>query len=321
MLSALDALRQLPRRIALDEAVLRSMGFVEDALGEIPADFQERLRAALAAGTVPDLLAELLADSEMERDLILVHLRGAEDAAEEGATRIEVEERGGEVVVRFHASSPSGIDHLFAALREPAIAARLAEVRVTCEDEGANGTRAFDLHPLLDEEATYPELRALHLERTQPDHHNRTIVTLKDFYEEGGGLGLLLDRAPRLRSLEAGSAPSPRFVEREAHPLEELRLSVGYDHQGFVRALAASRCFAQLATLEIVDYAETYMEGWKAMRILREDWGALFASTGLPALRRVTLVGAVLDPAERDALLGTPLGRQLELLELTPLAG
>jgi hypothetical protein len=232
------------------------------------------------------------------------------------ATTLEIEEYGPLVSVRFHAATLEDVAHFFEALRAPEVAANLAQVRVSSEDDGNNGTRDFDLRPLLAGGQNYPALLRFQLERTKPAHHNRTIVTFDGGYEEGGGLGVLLDRAPHLLSLEAPSAPSPRFFERSTHALEELRISVGYDHQGFVRGLARTSCFPRLASLELVDSAETYLEDWDATRIPRAHWSELFASSALPALRRVRLVGTRLDDAAARALLDTPLGRQLKQFDV-----
>lgn len=310
MSSPLRLLRQLPLVSSLNEVISNeSIDEIVTTLGDLPAGFVDRLEAAQRAGTLPALLVGELDDAALAR------LDAEVKEHWQASTTVTVDEVSEGIVVHYH-SGTGDLEDLFSTLHEPAVAARLLEVTATAEDEGVNGTRHFQLQKLLADGQVYPVLGKFALQRTQPDDCARTIVTLDWQYEENGVLGLLLDQAPQLRSLEAASAPSARFFARTSHPLTELRLSVGYDHQGFVEGLAASRCFPELATLELVDYAETYVPEWEAKRVPAEAWRALFASTGLPALRHVTLVGTSLTESDRAELLATPLGRQLESLAI-----
>jgi hypothetical protein len=287
-------LLQLPRRIALSDVLQRTLWDVPER--DLPKGFAESLLNASTHDEHASLVNSLEKVPANRRRSLLFNLDGLDVGASE--IRITATEVDGEVSVGFHFRFPGNVHHLFVALREPAIASHLASVIVTGEDEGANGTRDLDLHPLVsgdDANGRFPVLRSFSLERAKAGDHNRTIVVFNDPYEENGGIAKVLDCAPSLRELEVASAPSKAFFARSAHPLEQLRVSVGYAHQDFVKHLAESTCFERLATLEIVDFAETYMDGWEAQRVPLEHWRMLFESNALPALQKLVVVGSVLE--------------------------
>lgn len=239
-----------------------------------------------------------------------------EDAEGEPTARVEIERSADRLAVSFHAAGSRDDTTRFLQLAR-ALAPALTELTLTGEDEGVNGTRAWPLHELLGPE--FPRLTRVDLEGTKPGDHNGTIVVYEDDYEENGALGRLLDGAPNLLHLSAPSAPTSRFIDRAHHPLRSLTIQTGFKHHGFVRALAASRCFSELRTLTFVDYFEKFTDDLASHLTPADAYEALFADPqGLPALRELRLVNA--KNADAKKLRSTPLARQLDVLELSTLA-
>lgn len=164
-------------------------------------------------------------------------------------------------------------------------------LEITADDAGANGTQEWDLATLLaglaEHGTSFAELEELVLPLNTRDNHNRRVVAMMG---EGGRLAKVLDAAPNLRKLVAPSAPTKVFFEREAHPLRELVIHAGYDHESFVAELAKSRCFPELTTLTFRDYAESYMDDFDSRRVPGKHFIALLKSKTLPALEHIHLV-------------------------------
>jgi hypothetical protein len=86
-------------------------------------------------------------------------------------------------------------------------------------------------------------------------------------------------------------------------------VNAGYDHAGFVRDLATrgAEALPALQVLSWGDYAETYMDDWRARTTPREDYVALFESELFRRLRSFTWRNPPFDDAEVDAMLvGVP---------------
>jgi hypothetical protein len=65
---------------------------------------------------------------------------------------------------------------LLNVLVESTVSEMVASIDLRGPDEGANGTRNWDISRIASSEATFPNLRRLCIEQTKPGDHNRTIV-------------------------------------------------------------------------------------------------------------------------------------------------
>ncbi len=205
-------------------------------------------------------------------------------------------------------------------LADEAAAESLVALEVTGTDEGVNGTRAWDLAPLVAGDTTFPHLKTVSFEGTKPGHHNRTIVTADDPYEEKGVIAKLLRRAPMLEHLEVPSAPNADFFAQKYHPLTTLAVQTGYDTQDLIYHFSHSTCFPELEKFEFTDYSETYMDNYESLRTPTEHWYAFFETDSLPALRHLTIINSALSPKDMAALRNTPLGEQLVSFEVKTVA-
>jgi len=194
------------------------------------------------------------------------------------------------------------------------IAPQLRALTITGSDEGANGTRNWELGPLDEGEAIFSNLEILEVEGTLPGHHNRTIVTGNNAYDENGILGQLLDRMPELRILSVPSAPSENFFQRDTHPLEELIVQTGYDHQNFIQNLVQSSCFPNLRKLEFTDYSESYMTDYQEQKTPEVLFIFLLESLAVPSLEELMLYNTRMDRSNISKLRETTLGRKLKTL-------
>jgi hypothetical protein len=173
---------------------------------------------------------------------------------------------------------------LLDTLVEPGVASSVASIQLRGPDEGANGTRNWDLSTIAENAVTFPKLGSLCVEQTKPTDHNRTIVA--STYDEDGVLAKILRKAPALKVLVTPSAPNADFFRVGSRPIEYLSVDAGYDHQGFIANLARSSCFPQLRSFEFGEYNETYMEDFSAHVTPFSDYRELFTS---PAFAPVTV--------------------------------
>ncbi len=215
--------------------------------------------------TLDALRGEIIGRAEAEPD------RGFPD-------RLFVGEVGGLLHVEFF-GDPFGDSYpeLMEALVDPDVAGRLASLTLRGPDEGANGTRNWDIGALAGSGVDFPGLRSLSIQQTGPADHNRSIVAR--VYDEDGVLARLLEKAPGLEELVSPSAPSADFFRVGRRPLRSLSVDAGYDHQGFIRNLARSGCFPDLRSLEFGEYNETYMEDFASLVTPFEDYRELFGSS------------------------------------------
>jgi hypothetical protein len=179
---------------------------------------------------------------------------------------------------------------------------QILQLEISAEDEGVNGTQNWDLDPIVEHENNLSKLHTLVFPINTEENHNRIIVTYQDYYEENGGIGLLLDKTPNLKKLVIASAPNENFFNREHHPLEVLEIQTGYNHQSFIANLAKANCFPNLKTLHFRDYAERYMEDFADHITPFNDYITLLQSKNLPQLKKITLIDAVLSESEKEEL-------------------
>ncbi len=168
-------------------------------------------------------------------------------------------------------------------LTSPDVAGSILSLSIRGPDEGANGTKSWDLEPLAVPNRDFPFLQTFSVELNQPADHNRTIVASS--YEEDGVIARLAAQCPHLTYLTVPSAPSAEFFKVPLASLQFLSVDAGYDSQNFLRHFGRSGGFPSLRCLEWGEYSEAYMDDWQQSGTPFSDYEALFTS---PAFRTVT---------------------------------
>jgi len=173
---------------------------------------------------------------------------------------------------------------LLDVLSRPDIAPHIRSIILRGPDEGANGTRNWDLEPLLATDAMFGGMESLAIQQNRPEDHNRTIVGQD--YEEDGVLGRLLAKTASLRELTVPSAPAANFFQLGPRPLRFLSVDSGFDTQSFIRNLAHSSAFADLKSLEFGEYNETHIDDFRANCTPLDDYYLLFRSAAFATVKR-----------------------------------
>lgn len=194
----------------------------------------------------------------------------------------------------------------------PDVALRLGSLSLRSPvDEGANGTRNWNLEPLVEAQVSFPNLRSLSVEQYAPGGHNRVIVAAD--YDEAGVLGRLLHKAPSLEVLTVPTAPDAAFFALESHPLRFLSVDAGYDTQGFIRNLADSSGFTWLETLEFGEFNETYLDDFPSGCTPFDDYRRLFKSKAFATVRTFVWRNTVCSEAEIEELRSLRPERNLQI--------
>lgn len=175
-------------------------------------------------------------------------------------------------------------EDLLTTLARTDLAAGLRSLILRGPDEGANGTKNWDLQPLLNLESAFPELETFAIQLNQPGDHNRSIIGAD--FEEAGVLAQLLSKSTRLQELTVPSAPDAEFFRVGERPLRSLSVDAGYDTQGFISNLASSSCFPALRNLEWGEYHETCVDDYLSNCTPLEDYRALFQSKAFATVNR-----------------------------------
>ena len=212
---------------------------------------------------------------------------------------------GGWLHVRF-----SGLCHEEAvgmaceAVADPAVAAVLRTLEFDGPDDGVKGTRAWNFAdtPLTNGDTNFPALTHFAIGRTQPGHHNRSVVGSGDEHTEGGQLAQLLQRMPAIQTFITPSAPDAAFLQQGERPLENLVVDCGYDDQGFLESFGASACFPQLRLLEYGDFNERYSTDWASRCASVDRYEALLRSPAMARVGKLLLRNAQLTPDEIERL-------------------
>ncbi len=189
---------------------------------------------------------------------------------------------------------------LMEAVASPVVAPALRSLTLRGPDEGANGTRNWDLTELVGGEAEFPRLEAVTIQQNGPGDHNRSIVARS--YSEEGVLASLLAAAPNLRVLVSPSAPSGEFFRSRNGSLGYLSLDAGYDAQDFILNFARKNCFPSLYSLEWGEYNETYMDDFEEHVTPLEHYTELFRSGAFSSLRAFTWRNPQVSNADLRAL-------------------
>jgi hypothetical protein len=173
----------------------------------------------------------------------------------------------------------NAIADFYATVGSPEIAPCIRAIVLHGPDEGCNGTRNWDLEPLLAQDPQFDRLELFTVERTQPGHYNTSIVG--EIYDEDGVLGRLLARMPNLRLLTSPSAPGKNFFEVGAHPLEVLCVDPGYDTRGFIGNLARSELLSGLRVLDWGEYRQTEVDDLRSECTPLDEYRDLLAAPGM----------------------------------------
>lgn len=176
-------------------------------------------------------------------------------------------------------------------IARPEHACRIASLTFDGPDEGSNGTKNWDFTRLIHADVLFPNLKQWSVQQSDWGDHNFNIIG--HGYEEDGMIARLLSRMPCLEALTVPSAPDRSFFNLPNHPLRYLKVQAGYDHQGFIRNLAASTSFPQLAVLDFTDCMDTNNAS-TADFVPFEDFKALFTSPAFSTVRHFTLRGSML---------------------------
>lgn len=211
--------------------------------------------------------------------------------------RFQFADVAGQLHVDFYGLSWGGAYSLFmAGIASEPIASAMASVRISGPDEGANGTRNWDLTVLANSAAAFPKLRSLHIEQGRPADHNRTIVAAD--YDEAGVLAEVARRAAHLVELTTPSAPSKEFFATDLPSLEYLNVDAGYDTQDFILNMSRSSRLPRLRCLEWGEYCETHMKDWRERCTPLDHYRALFGSGAFRPVRRFVFRNPTCSPAE-----------------------
>jgi hypothetical protein len=226
-----------------------------------------------------------------------IEARAAPDRDESFIDRLCITKVGNRAHLDFY-GDPYGesFSDLLAALVDASVANCVASVDLRGPDEGANGTRNWDLTAIAESGVSFPELRRLCVEQTKPADHNRTIVA-RD-YDEDGVLAKILAKAPALEVLVTPSAPNADFFQVGQCAIQYLSVDTGYDHQGFIANLARSSCFPKLRSFEFGECNETYMEDFSAHLTPFADYRDLFSSLAFAPVKVFQWRNPVCSPKE-----------------------
>ncbi len=172
-------------------------------------------------------------------------------------------------------------------LSSPDVAASILSLSLRGIDEGANGTKNWDLEPLVSRGQEFPFLQTFSVELNQPADHNRTIVASS--YEEDGVIARFVSKCPRLVNLTVPSAPSSEFFNASLASLRFLSVDAGYDTQDFLRNFGRSGGFSSLLCFEWGEYSENYIDNWQESCTPFSDYEALFTSPAFHTVKRFVL--------------------------------
>ncbi|BDI30765.1 hypothetical protein CCAX7_28160 [Capsulimonas corticalis] len=180
------------------------------------------------------------------------------------------------------------------------VAPHLRSLALRGPDEGANGTRNWDLSCLAAEGVRFSSLNSFYIEPTAPEHHNHSIVAA--IYEEEGQIAHAVAKMPDLKSLTVPSAPNKEFFLAASATLERLRIESGYNHQNFIQNLSESRRLPNLTSLDFGDYNQRNVSGDTDQCTAFSHYEQLFKSPAFDPVKLFTLRNSPLSTSELSAL-------------------
>ena len=226
-------------------------------------------------------------------------------------------EMAGLIKIDFY-GDPSGESEAFNRLLQTIIdsdvSSFIKSIRFSAPDEGANGTRAWDFRIIVNSESAFPNLTSFYVEGTQPEHHNRSVIS-GDFYEEAGMMAKLIRKMPNLLSLSVPSAPNQDFFQMAPHPLRYLAVQAAYDTQNFILNLSKSSCFPNLHYLNFTDFQETYLDNYAVNCTPVSHYKELFLSAAFNQVRMMVIRNSLCSPADIAELKALREGVQLMIIK------
>jgi hypothetical protein len=205
--------------------------------------------------------------------------------------------------VEFYGLTFDSYFDFLGTLSNPDVAPYLKSIALRGPDEGGNGTRNWDLMPLVEPGIVFPQLTTFFIEPTAPEHHNTTIVATEyGDWDEEGVLTQLLSVTPKLEALTTPSAPDASFFEVGAPALWYLRVDAGYDTQHFIPNLSKSNSFPGLRRLDYGDYNERRNKDYPKGCTPCEDYRALLQSPASAFMNTFILRNSICTPEELSAL-------------------
>ena len=223
--------------------------------------------------------------TQFEELRIRIEERNEPDMPVDGFERLCVSKTNDFFHIDFYGNPfEESYEELLSLISVPTVAGTILSITFRGPDEGANGTRNWNLRPLIESDAQFSNLESFAIQLTKAGDHNRTIVAAD--YDEDGVISKLVAKSPCLRELTVPSAPSTAFFESVGDQLRFLSVDAGYDHQQFVRNLASSQSFPNLRCLEWGEYNETYMDDFKEHCTPSDDYRLLFSSTAFQLVAR-----------------------------------
>lgn len=223
--------------------------------------------------------------------------RSDPEVSDEYAEKVYFVESHGLFHVDFYGSPfEESYEEFLQTLCASNIAAHLRSVSLRGPDEGANGTRNWDLTQIIQSEAVFPRLTSFFIELTAPEHHNQTIIGCD--YDEDGQIARLIAKTPVLQSLTVPSAPNADFFAGQTGPLTNLRVESGYNHQNFMRNLSQSSRFPGLRLLDFGDFSQRYLENYAEQCTPFDDYRQLFQSQAFATVKKFTLRNSALAPEQ-----------------------
>lgn len=145
-------------------------------------------------------------------------------------------------------------------LSEQVVADSIVSLTFTGPDEGANGTREWSFKSLLDADVTFPILRSLYVQPTEPDHHNHSLIARDGtIMEEGGDIARLVSKMPYLTELTVPNAPDETFFGQRLPHLKLLQIGGNYNTQHFIENIASTTNLPSLTSLDFTESTELQM--------------------------------------------------------------
>ena len=195
----------------------------------------------------------------------------------------------GLIKIYFHGSPfEASFERLLETIAEREVSPYIKAAKFSGPDEGSNGTRHWNFNLLLGDSVMFRNLMSFEVEGTQPQHHNRSIIS-GNYYEEGGMIAQLIKKMPNLSVLSVPSAPNHEFFNMASHPLRHLIVQTGYDTQRFLYNIGRSSCFNRLHILDFSDFQETYIQDCEEHCTPFSEYQDLFLSSNLANLKIIIL--------------------------------
>ena len=256
------------------------------------------------------LQADVAADANDERDEFVSEDERGQSIWEtvEYATRLEIAPVTQGFQLTYYGRGTASQDSpafatLLDGLCDQALADWIEGLTFVGPDEGANGSREWCFTPLVDSDATFPRLNALHIPPSDRAAHNTVcIVREGEILDEAGDIARFVGKSPQLTHLTLPEAPSSSFFSVPLPKLQRLVIGPGHDTRGFIAGLASAALLPSLGQLDFSDSVAPLLQFAPAAdepgATPFEDYEALFHSPLMEHLWGVVLRNAQLTEAQ-----------------------